>query len=516
MGRVLTNNVGFAYTIETALGVAGTTWFLLEPNAISAFGSTVTRVSRRPISRNRQRLKGTVTDLDSPVEFEEDVTLSSFRDFIEGFVFVTGINSDVVQLTATAAETTGDSYTGLTALTAAQADKFEIDTLLWVTGGLDAANNGLKTVDADIVTSATAITVAENLVDETAAFRLNFVGHRVATADVVTWTWDSGLNQATLNETGVGTLLQALGLTVGELVHVGSIASSGGAIQNAFENVSVDDMFGYARVLSFPDADNVIFDKVDTALQFTDATDPTAPVDILFSEFFRNVVTTSSEFLERSFQFEADFPNLDTGGASKFEYALGNFCNLAEFSLPLTDKALITFGFIGTDTEPPVVAGSRKTGASAATLPFQTTAFSTAIDFARLRIQDVDETGLSTDFKSLTIGLNNNVSPEKVLATLGAKFMNTGNLDVDITAQLVFTESAVIDRIRNNTTVTMDFAIKNDDGVIAVDIPSMELSGGDREFPLNESVLVNLTGEAHKDATLGTSIGVSIIHVPLP
>ena len=519
MGRVLTNNTSYSYTIETALGVAGTTWFLLEPNSIGTFGANITTVARNPISRNRQRRKGTITDLDSSVDFEEDMTISSFRDFIEGFVFVNGINTDVTDITSTAAETTTDSY-AVAALTLAQANKMEIDTLLWVTGFTTPANNGLKAVDADIGSGAVAITVAENLTDEPsppANARLSFTGHRIATGDTPTWTWSSGNKQATLNETGIGTALQALGLTAGQMIHVGSIAASGDTtIVNAFENAAANDMFGYARVVEFTDADNIIFDKVDTALQFTDAVAPATAVDIMFGEFIRNVPTTHADFLERSFQFEAEYPNLDTGGADMFQYALGNYCNTASFALPLTNKATIGFGFIGTDTEPPVSVGSRKSGASTATDPVDTTAFNTTNDIARLRITDVDEDGITTDFKSLTMTLNNNVSPEKVLGQLGAKYMNTGNFDVDIESQLVFSNAAVIQKIRDNETVTMDFILKNDEGVIGVDFPTLTLGGGGLELPVNESVLINTTGMAFQDEVLETSIGVSLFPIPLP
>lgn len=512
MGRVLTNNTSLAYTIETALGIAGTTWFLLEPNDISAFGAEISTVARNPISRNRQRRKGTVIDLDSTVEMQEDVTLSSFRDFIEGFCFVTGINTDVTELATTAASTTLDDYT-VAALTAAQADKFEIDTLIFVKNFIDPANNGLKTVDADIATSATTITVVENLVTETAPAdaKISLAGHKIAAADVVTWDYTVGSESATLNLTGIVADLQALGLTVGQLVHIGSPDGSGG-VTNAFENVSANDMFGYARVLSFSGADDVIFDKLDAALKFDDLTDPATAVDILFGEFIRNVPTNDAQFLERSFQFEAEFVGLDDPG-NEYQYAKGNFCNTAAFELPLADKAVVTFGFIGTDTDDPVVAGSRKAGASAATDPVMTGAFNTTSDIARLRITDVDEAGLTTDFKSLTITLNNNVTPEKVLAQLGAKFINAGNFDVDIEAQLLFTNGEVINRIRANTTVTMDFILTNDDGAISIDIPSMTLGGGDREFPVNESVLINTTAQAFQDDTLGTSIGVSIFPI---
>ncbi len=516
MGRVLTNNISLSYCIETALGVAGTEWFLLEPNTIGSFGADISTVPRAPISRNRQRRKGLIVDLDSGLEFEEDLTRSSFRDFIEGFVFVTAINADVTNLNVTEVATTDDSYK-VAALTADQAGKMEIDTLLWAAGFGEPGNNGLKVVDADIATAATEITVEENLVDEATpptAARISIAGHRLDAAETVTWTWNAGTSRATLNASGIVAAVQALGLTQGQIVHIGSIITLGGDIQNAFENTSANDMYGFARVRSFSGADDVVFDKVDTRLQFTDDTDPTTDVDIVFGEFVRNVTTTSSEFIERSFQFEMEFPNLDDSGGSEFQYALGNICNTATFDLPLTNKATTSFSFVGTDTENPVVASSRKTGAANAEDPTGVQAFNTSSDIARLRITETDEDGLTTDFKSLTMTLNNGASGEKVLGRLGPKFINTGNFEVDIETQLVFTDGRVIDAIRNNETLTMDFVIGNEDGIIAVDIPSMTLGGGDREFPVNESVLINTTAQAFQDEAFGTSIGVSILPVP--
>jgi hypothetical protein len=640
MGRVLTNNTSLAYSIESALGIAGTTWFLLEPNAISTFGAVTTTESRSPISRNRQRRKGTVTDLDSAAEFDGDLTLSAFRDFIEGFCFVTGINSNVSQIGIASAETTGDSYTLTDDFGVAQADKIEVDTLLWVTGNLSAGNNGLKSVDTDMVgavaatetltlalnvadtetvtidtkvytfqttltnvdgnvligatasasldnliaaitlgvgagstyaavmtehptvtavagagdtmdatakdigtagnaiattetlagvgnqwggatlsggTASRVIAVAENLVDETSPAnlaRMSFAGHRIAAGDTATWAWNVAAKEATLTETGVGTLLQALGLTAGETVHIGSILAAGDTtVVNAFQSVVANDMYGYARVKSFT-ANTVVFDKVDTALQFNDSTAPTTAVDVLFGEFIRNVSTASAEFLERSFQFEAEFPNLANPSGDEYEYSKGNFCNTATFTLPLAGKATAAFGFTGTDTDNP--SETRKTGASAATNPTQTGALNTSADILQLRVTEVDETGLTTDFKSIALTLNNNVSPEKVLGTLGAKFLNTGNFEVDVEAKLVFTNGRVVDKVRANETVTMDFILRNDDAIIAVDIPSMTLGGGGREYPVNESVLINTKGEAFLDDTLGTSLGISIIPVPLP
>lgn len=514
-GQVKTNNVGLAYAVQTALGQIPTTgWETVEWNALNTFGNTITRTARTPVSRNRQNRKGSVTDLDSSLEYDTDLTVSSFRDHAAGFVFARGINSDVTQIPATA--TTGTGFT-VAAVSAAQATRFDDGTLVWASGATAPVNNGLHQVNANIASGDTEIQVSTSLTAETAAIRVSFAGWRIASADTVTWTWDGANNQATLAETGIGTQLQALGVIPGMFIHIGSVSSIGGDIQNAFENDEANDMFGFARVVSVS-ADAVVFDKVSDALQFTDSTDPATPIDLVFGEFFRNVATDDTDFCEFAFCYEASSPGLGDGTPgntdTSYEYSLDNFCNTMEFQLPLTDKATISYGFVGSETHNPTT--TRATGAAAAVDPTQTAAFNTSADIARLRITDTDEDGLTTDFKSLTMTLNNNVSPEKVLGRLGARFLNTGNFVVTLDAQLLFTSPRVVAAIRNNQTLSMDFVVKNDDGTIAVDIPSMTLGDGSREYPVNESVLINTTVEAFEDPTLGTSVGISVMPVPLP
>lgn len=514
MGRVLTNNTGLSYAIESALGIQPTAgWKILEPNTINNFGATVTTVARNPISTLRQRRKGAVTDLDSAVEFEADLTIDSFNDFIEGFCFAIGVNADMT-ITATAVGTTLDDYT-VAALTAAQADKLEFvvsayASLIFGRGFTNAANNGLKEIDADIATSATSVSVVENLVDEAAPpanARIELAGLRsLAAAADFTWDYDAGTETAQLISAADITDFSQFGLTPGQFVHIGSGIT--GAVVNAFEDSAANDMFGYARIRSIDTAGGTItFDKLDAALKFDDLTAPTTAVDILFGDFIRNVAVDNADFIERSFHFEATFVNLDNPPGDKYEYAAGNFCNSLAFNLPLTDKATMTPGFVGTDAQE--ATDTRATGAATALNPLGTAAYNTSADILRLRITEADEAGLTTDFKNVTLTLNNNVSPEKVLGLLGAKFLNAGNFEVNLEAQLLFTDSAVTGAIRENRTLTMDFRIKNDDGAVYFDIPSMILGGGDREFPVDESVLVNVTGEAFNDATLGTSLGVS-------
>ncbi|UFK26768.1 major capsid protein [Roseobacter phage RDJL6] len=503
MGRVLTNNISIQAAREASLGVLGGSpdWKLLEPNSVGSFGATITTVKRQPISKDRQNRKGTVTDLDSSVEFEADLTMDVFAEFIEGFCMATAVNSDLffekIDVGAT-------GYT-IPAATAAQAAKLQFTSggpisLVYGRGYANSANNGLKPLSADVSASDTAIqfagatteTAPAKAIVEIAGIRPE-LGDLALTVSGTTGTLSSGNNGATNNID-----FTTLGLTVGQFIHIGGLTSS--------EQFSVGA--GYARITAIA-AGSLTLDKMDSVLVTDPGTGET--VDLLFGRFIRNVSVDDTDYLEISYQFEGSYPNLGAGGVTEYEYALGNYCNQVTFNLPLTEKATCSFGFVGTDTEVPTT--TRKSGASNARETARDDALNTSADVARLRITEVDETGLTTDFKSFSITLLNNVAGEKVIAQLGAKYMNTGNFEVNTDGQILFTNGEVVSAIRNNTTVTMDFVLTNQDGAIAVDIPSLTLGGGGKDFPVNESVLLNTTGMAFKDGTLDTSLGVSMFAI---
>lgn len=505
MGRVQTNNVTLQVAREEPgqFGVLPTSpdWKVLEPNGITTFGPTISTVARNPISPNRQRRKGTITDLDSSVEFEADLTIDSFTDFMEAFVSATAVNKDLL---FNEVDATGTGYT-IPAATAAQAAKLQFTSggpisLMYARGYATAANNGLKELGADVSSSDTEIEVA-GLTAETAPAKaiLEIAGIRPEEGDLAL-TVSGATGTLTSNNNSVTNALDftTLGLTVGQTIHIGGLTTA-----NQFSAGA-----GYARIASLA-AQSISLDKMDATL----ATDPGAAetVDLLFGLFVRNVSVGDPEFLEISHQFEATYPNLGSAGQTEYEYALGNFCNQLTVNLPLTDKATATFAFLGTDTETPTQ--TRKTNASSPREPIKTSAVNTTSDVARLRVTEVDETGLMTDFKSLTLTINNNVSAQKCIGNLGALFVNTGIFEIDIEAQVLFTSSGPLSAIRENRTVSMDFRLKNDNGAIAFDIPSMTLGGGGKEFPLNETVLLNSTAQAFADDALDTSISASLFAV---
>lgn len=489
MGRVQTNETGLAYAKEQTLGVlpGSPEWNTLEPNDISQFGATITTVARSPISRYRQRRKGTVVDLDSAVTFEADITMEHLRDFIPAWCFSKLVGPAVFSPTAVVAST--DSYT------VASGGALAAGLLVKAQGFINAANNGLKLVDTG--SDATNIIVADDLVDESAPSnaQLSVCGVQGAAGDIEI-NADGNLISTALD-------FSTLGLTVGQALWIGGASA---ATQFATAGNS-----GFVRIRAI--ADHLItLDKRGQA--FTADDGATKTIQLFFGQFVRNVPVGHPDYEITSFAIEAAYPNLGNPSGDRYEYAMGNYVNILTLNLPLTDKGTMSVEFVGTDT--PVPTNSRATNAATARSPLRVGAFNTSADFLRLRVQNVNGTDITSYFKELTLTLNNNVAPEKVLANLGAVYMNAGNFEVDLSGQALFTNEDMVAAIRENRTLTGDFALRNEDGGIMFDLPALTFGDGSKEFTRDESVKINITGESFGDPTLNTSVGITFFpHLPV-
>lgn len=506
MGRVITNATTLSFAREASLGVlpGSPQWFELEPNSVTSWGTTISKEARNPISQARARRKGVVTDLDSAVEFEADLTLAHLRHFAEAFLFSSAVGADTFLPTAA----TGTGYT-IPALSAAAAGRLIYSSagagavsLIYVSGFTNDENNGLKPLADDPLVTETELTMGGLVAEVPSAStytEIAVAGVRGAAGDIQIDS-NGDLISTALNFT-------TLGITPGQVIHVGGVDVA----NQFFEEANT----GFARVRIVA-ANKLTLDKRDTTFVEDDGTDDNdggtgLRIDLLFGQFVRNVPVDHVDFREISTQFELASPNLMAGGATGYEYSIGNYANALSIAIPLSGKATMTLGFVGTNTTNPTI--TRATNAASAKAGGQVDSFGSASDIARLRVQDVDEAGLSTDFKSATFTLTNNVSGEKVIGVLGPKYLNAGNIECDVEAQMLFTNPDVIERIRCNKTVGLDWILRNGDGGVAFDLPTGTLGGGNREMPENQSVLINTTYMAHEEDAPGFTCGVSFFPV---
>lgn len=470
-----TNKTILSFAVESSIGTLPGTpeWYEVEWNDLTTFGATISSVTRDPINQDRMQKKGAVSDLDSAVEYQTDLTLSSFNNFAQGFFYRAWEAQDTAVPTSVAAA--GYSHAALSgALT--------VGALIYARNLGLADNNGLQVVNGvptTILTPVVATTVTEASPPDGARF--DVVGVQGDASDIELDS-DGNLISSSLDFT-------TLGIQVGQSIYIG-----GGTAATTFATAAYT---GLARVRIVA-ANLITLDKRDWTVGSADDGD-TKTIQIFIGDFISNVAQNDGDFLEETYTFEGEYSSLEAGNTTVYEYPSGCKPNDMVLDFPLSDKAGVTFGFINLDTPVPTV--SQATGNRNNT--YDTDAYGTTSDCVRLSLSDSSLSDYTTSFKTLSITVSNGVSPEKVLCSLGAADMNIGKFIVTGSAQVLFTDENMISAVRNYETTSLDFAINNDDGALHFDIPEMTFSSANKSFPVDESVLMDVEINTHKSDFFG-------------
>ena len=480
MAKVDTNSIALAFADEDSPAV----WETIELNTPDNYGAELTTVPREPISEDLQNRKGVPTDLTSGLGFQTDTTMSLLRSFVRRYVMAIyrGAKEYVPSVTSTTAFTV-DNVTTATLVPR---------TLVYARGMGVSSNNGLKTVG--VASTTTSVVVTESLVEEStvptaASLRVAGLVGAVGDLSITVTGSEVKLVSATANLfKAAASVDEVFDLIPGMAVFIGGT--------NAVNKFSTDANFGYALIKSVSD-DGTEITLINTTAQFVTDAGAGQQVHVYFGKTSRNVSVSHADFYRKTLDFELAFQNLEAIGTAAYEYAEKNLCNEWTLNVPLTNKSTSGMTFIGTDAKPPIV--TRRAGASTPTRPQLVQAISTAIDIGRLRLAEVDTLGTQVDFKNLTMTLTRNISAEKSISNLEAIGLNLGRLGVTYDAQMIYSDKSISEAIRNNLSFSLDFSLRNDDGAAHFTSPSVTLGDGGRDFPVNESVLINTTITAFGD-----------------
>ena len=502
MAQVLTEGVNLAVVQEATLGAAvppTTNWFNLQPNSLGTLGPQMKKVARDPISKNRQKQKGLLVDMDSSLSWEADVT-KDLVDIFHGAMFISAVkHNGGTGLSLFRPTAVVDGGVSPDEYTVAASGALAANVLLFARGFTNAVNNGLKLIVA--TSTATAIKVATGSLAAEAAppsnATVDIVGVQGAATDIG-MDASGNLTAAILNFT-------TLGLQVGQWIYLPTIAEAT-AMGNA--NFAFTAAYsGFARIKAIA-AGLLTLERRSWTVGAAEAAGASKLIRVFFGRWARNVAIDSADYLASSFAFEVTYPNLGAGPVSEYEYPLGNHVDEWVWNLSLTDKATVQMLFTGTTCADPTTA--RVTGPSIARNPVTNLGVSTSTDLMRLRISNVDETGVSTDFQNIKITIANNVEPQKQLGTLGATLLNIGKFEVTVEADCIFTSDAVVKAVRDNRTCSMDVALRNGDFGALFDLSSMTIDATDRKFETNKSVMISAKVSGFQDEVTGFTAGLTV------
>lgn len=230
-------------------------------------------------------------------------------------------------------------------------------------------------------------------------------------------------------------------------------------------------------------------------------------IDLLFTRYIRNVSMDHADYRRPSICFELTYPDLD-GESAMYQYMLGNLVDEWTWNIGVTTKATINASFIGTKSLP--ITATRKTGPADALNPVTQGGISTSTDLQRLRLDRVDELGITSDFSSVKLMTKNNVGPEKQVGKLGAAIMNHGTHVATFEGDVIFARSETINAVRSNVTCTFDVLMRNPEFGVLLDVQAMTLDSGDMKMERNKSVKVSSKGTGFEYAKAGSTQSLSL------
>lgn len=501
--KIDSNLTGLAYAEEATLKVlpgvdeADAVFYALEPNSYSDFGGDLSSVARAPINASRQRQKGSITDLEASGGFNTDFTQTNITRLLQGVFFADArekpstapLNGTQIALTAI------NGSNGFVA--AAGLAVFKAGHLVLASNFGNSANNGLATVTASL---AGSVTVSKTLVAEAsppASAKVEAVGFEFPLADAVFTASASVLKLTTTT-----TLLDSLGLNVGEWIFIG-----GDAAANKFATNEP----GYARIKSIA-AKEIQFSETT----FVAATDAGAAktIRIFFGTVIRNEKNPSL-IKRRSYCLERQLG--DDGSGTQSELLTGAIANEFTLNVPQAEKINADLTFVAMDNIYRTGAEGIKPGVRVVA-PSEP-AINTSSDVYRLRMNVVDPANLNNAalfgyVSEMTLGIKNNVSGSKAIGTLGAFDASIGDFEVSGSVTAYFSTVAAVGAVRSNADVAINLITAQNNKAVVFDVPLVSLGGGRLNVEKDAPITLPLEASGAENAAGYTMLSTFLPYVP--
>ena len=494
------NETELSFAEETSIGVLPATpvWTKLDPNSYNDFGGETVLVSRSPITKDRQMRQGTVVDVDAAGGFNLDLTYSNVWKLMQGFFFKdvaekpTTKPMNTAQVAITGVTTAGDEYTASSGLSV-----FNVGHLIYAENFTNLGNNGLTRVSG--VTAGTDVAVDANLVNETppASAFFQAVGFQfdINTVDVDV----SGSLPILSRDTGTQDWTSS-GLVIGDMIYLGGDAAS-----TKFTN-SANNGFGRISAIT---TSSIEFDKFSGTMVTETGAATSKTIQIFFGDRVNND-TDGNNIDRRTYNIERTLGN--DGSGTQSEYLVGAVPNELTINITESDKIAIDMGFLAINHE----NRNGTTGVKSGTRPsfVEGVAFNTTSDVSRIKMAvmsatDENPSALFAYLSDLTLTINNNLSPNKGISVMGAFDMAEGHFAVSGDLNAYFGDIAASNAVKNNSDVSLDFAIVKQNRGFAIDVPLVSLADGRNEVVAQESIKVPLSQNAAKHSTLDYTLSMT-------
>lgn len=495
--KIDSNIIRLAYAEETSPNVLPNDplWKVLEPNALSNFGSTLTTISRNPLNPSRQRKKGVISDRDATGSFPIDMTQTNLQDILQGFLFADVRSKH--RTISTAVAQSSKTYT------VAASGRLPAGSFIFASGFSNPENNGRKTVVNS--PDATHIEVKENLADEPAApenAQISFVGLQSSADDMSIDA--TGSLPALVSKTVDFTQTE---LIPGEWIWIG------GKNDDPASRFASEENNGFKRIKTILQQ-RLIFDKSEKPMVAD--TGSGKSLQVFFGRVFKNELGTLVK--RRSYQFELTLGSPDTEHPDQLQsqYLTGAVANELTINIAQADKITAELAFVASKTEQRTAAQGLKPGKREE--PTEQPGFNTSKDFQRIKLSEyipgnASPNPLFTFLSDITLTLNNNVTPLKAVGVLGAFDTSAGTLEIGGNLTAYFATVEALNAVDNNIDTTFDIFVLQENAGFVIDLPLVTLGDANLTPEENEAIKLPLTMTAATGSKLDRNLDYTIMFV---
>jgi hypothetical protein len=489
---------------EATPGTAPSTgWLTTQPNpsGIQNFHANYTDVQRNPLSPYMTKEKGAHVGLSAEPSLVHDMSKGLFDTFgaalLRSLAKVPG-NKGVQFYYPTAVTATDYTVAASGDLTA--------KLLVFARGFVNTANNGVKLVGA----ASTGIAIkATGLVAETVATAgsamVEVCGIEAAAAADVQINAAGNLISTTTDFT-------VLNLKIGHKVfwRWGTGTNEFGIITPPIGPDGKSMVYGYATVAAVPTT-NLITLKWHS---FTPAADVATgkTIRLYVGVMYANYADGDANYIEEpSFTAELRDSGVGTANGAVYSYGYGLVVDKFTFSMPVEAKIEATLAFKGRSIAPPVDVGSRIAGPSAAYPALGMELFNTTRSMIMHRVVDASNSAMIASVNSATLTIDHGFEARKQHAVFGAYSMIGGDIVPMVEMDTFFESKAVPIAIDADTECRYECAVKNGQGGVSFDLPTILLRNGAKTYGENKPVMMAVGVQAHRDPNTNVVCLVNVL-----
>lgn len=474
--KIDSSSVGLAIAKEQSINKLPTNpvWQDLEPSEIGDVGGETTQTARSIINPSRQFSRGAITDLEASANFSQEISQNNTTDLMQGFLFADAHETFTTKPLNTAGVTvavTTDTYT----LSDTSFDTTYVleNSLLLAKDFVNTSNNGLKVVES---VSSGAIGVTGAVAETSTSGSLQVVGYR---ASNVTIDVDGAV---TLEFTGA----DSLGLSVGQWIFIGGDT-----------NKPADNECVFARIGAI-ESNTITLDFTTKPLV---AELNIATLDIFFGTVVHNeqdidLIKRTTYTIEERLGFEDEERLIPQAS-----YVTG--CVPSEMTINLEQGALASAEYSFTGCRFLTKKGTLLTGDHKDAWNEKGYNNSNEVYYCGLTINSTDseETNPAPMFayvSSANISINNNLTANKSVATLGAFDISAGKFEVKVSPSVYFTSVDSIEALKNNTDCGFQLIVSHNNEGLIYDVPLIGLGSSIPSISDGDPIMMDLEGTGAK------------------